>query len=399
MTTVPLLPGLVGAITVAAYLLIPPLAAPLGLVSIAVGSAGGLVVWLVLGLIFRWAAEPAHVSSGIFRELQARYLLIASRIASRQLEGIPPNRQAAYGYAVAMLAELMPMFEPTNRSTARVGPQWISGIGYIAAWQRIHRAEEALLLLEPRADLLSAALYDRGRLAGSKIPGRDDMLKQSAAAMVAIDGCINRLLDWKIDPQADCEEMGRFLLVNIRRTVNEYRDDLWEALVYLRRRTVQTLVFTGLTGYVALSLALLVAAPPSAIVAGSAFYLSGALIGLFQAAYLEQRRRSAVEDYGLSSVRLILLPLVGGIAGIIGAVLTAFLGTPPIGLGLLSAPILGDAFDLSKYPLGLLAAAIFGLTPGLLLQRIRALGDDLKLDIARTESSGADEKKTEEDET
>jgi hypothetical protein len=45
-------------------------------------------------------------------------------------------------------------------------------------------------------------------------------------------------------------------------------------------------------------------------------------------------------------------------------------------------------FSLETYPLGLVAAAIFGLTPGLLLDRIKALGDDVKTDIAKSDPSG-----------
>jgi hypothetical protein len=129
-------------------------------------------------------------------------------------------------------------------------------------------------------------------------------------------------------------------------------------------------------------------ASTNAVVAASAFYLSGAMIGLFHAAYLEQRRRVAVEDYGLYATRLLLLPVIAGIAGVIGAGLTAFLGAPPLGLGLIDNPDLTVAFSLQAYPLGLVSAAIFGLTPGLLLDRIKALGDDVKTDIAKSDPSG-----------
>jgi hypothetical protein len=391
MATLGLVPGLVGVGTVGIYLVllawkwVDP-----GLLAISVGAVTGVGLWLLLGVVFSWTADPARVSAGIFRDLQSRYLLIVGRVEAIEgvLSPMPPDRQRFYLQATAMRDELAPMFDPSNRSTARVGSQWITASGYIAAWHNVHLAEEALMSLEPDDEVVAAALYDRGRLQDSRISGRDDLLKQSSAAIVAIDATLAGILGWKGAAAPNRGHAAHIVLLNIKKTVNEYRDGLWETLIYLRRRTIQALVFTGMVGYLVVSLALLEGASSTAVVAGSGFYLAGAIIGLFQAAYQEQRRRTAVEDYGLSTARLLLLPLIAGIAGVIGAGMTAFLGAPPIGLDLLKSPDLAKAFDLGQYPLGLIAAAIFGLTPGLLLERVRALGDDVKFEIAKSEPSG-----------
>jgi hypothetical protein len=40
-----------------------------------------------------------------------------------------------------------------------------------------------------------------------------------------------------------------------------------------------------------------------------------------------------------------------------------------------------------SHPIGLVAAAVFGLTPELIISRIRSIGEQLKLDIQSTEAT------------
>jgi hypothetical protein len=400
MATLGLLPGLIAIGTIGIYLVLVAWNwADPGPFAIGIGVVGGFVIWLLVSAFFSWTADPSRVSAGIFRDLEARYLMIVGRLEAVGLQTIPADHQQALLQASAMRDELAPMFDPVNNSTARVSSQWISAAGYIAAWHSVHRAEEALMLIEPTEQVLAAALYDRGRLAGSRIPGRDDLLAQSASAVVALDASLADIVGWQKGAAQTRPALARIVLVNVKKTVNEYRDGLWESLIYLRKRTIQALVFTGLTGYLVIAVALLEHASLTAVVAGSALYLAGAMIGLFHAAYIEQRRRTAVEDYGLATARLLLLPVIAGMAGVVGAALTAVLGAPPLGLGQLRDPDLATIFDLAKYPLGLVAAAIFGLTPGLLLDRIRALGDDVKFDIAKSDATGSEKSDAATDET
>ncbi len=117
--------------------------------------------------------------------------------------------------------------------------------------------------------------------------------------------------------------------------------------------------------------------------AGVAFYLVGALVGLFNRLRGEADSDSAVEDYGLALARLVHTPLFSGLAAVSGVLLTAILagfsGVATTSSGTASASLLSDIFKLN--PGSLLLAALFGLTPGLLIDRLgqaKALTDNIK---------------------
>jgi hypothetical protein len=67
------------------------------------------------------------------------------------------------------------------------GLPWVSARGYITAWDRMYRAEEALIEVEPREMAVAGALYDELRLQGSKIENCEDLLAKLRQAVVAID--------------------------------------------------------------------------------------------------------------------------------------------------------------------------------------------------------------------
>ena len=115
--------------------------------------------------------------------------------------------------------------------------------------------------------------------------------------------------------------------------------------------------------------------------AGMAFYLVGSVVGLFSEVYTRSRRlRGVSDDSGIEFVRLLTIPQLSGIAGVLGVVLTRLGGTATSS----GTPTLADIFSLAAYPFGIVIAAIFGLTPGLLLARLRQQTDEYKEELART---------------
>lgn len=217
-------------------------------------------------------------------------------------------------------------------------------------------------------------------------------------------------------PLASGQE-ARAILREVRRTLNEFRDERWAGLLRLRNRLLATLTLTGLVTYVLLGFAMN-GRPSNApadplqdpILAAAAFYLVGAIVGLFNRMYGESSEDAAIEDYGLSRARLLLTPILSGLAAVGGVLITAMLigsingavltpgaeGSPPVTTPAetsagdsapLSLPHPQDVFNLQQYPFGLVIAAIFGLTPGLLISRLKKESDSYKVDLQMSEGN------------
>ena len=154
----------------------------------------------------------------------------------------------------------------------------------------------------------------------------------------------------------------------------------------------------------------------SAILAAAAFYLIGATVGLFRQLQLASSATTTQEDYGLESMRLIQTPLFSGLAAVGGVVLLSIVPalTPPVTTSSPSKPAasspggttttttaaqpaatstntipsLDSIFDLTSNEKGLVIAAIFGLTPTLLVARLRAQSEGLKSGLKSSELGG-----------
>jgi len=159
---------------------------------------------------------------------------------------------------------------------------------------------------------------------------------------------------------------------------------------------------------VLLGLGMLSGIPKVTLVSVSAMYMVGSLVGLFSRLRIEASRPSTNDDYGLYLARLLTGPLLSGLAGVAGVYLIAqapaFLGpiaevgsasaspgpsaSPPPTEILAVVPqpkALADIYDLAKNHLALAVAAVFGLAPGLLTQRLQQQVDRLERDLQRSE--------------
>ena len=118
-------------------------------------------------------------------------------------------------------------------------------------------------------------------------------------------------------------------------------------------------------------------------------YLVGAIVGLFNRLRIEAGQSSAVEDFGLSQARLVVTPLVSGLAAVAGVYLIAALpvllpngSEPPA-----TAPVLSEVFDLATNSMALIYAAIFGLAPSTLTSRLSMASARLEKDLQSTEAA------------
>jgi hypothetical protein len=140
------------------------------------------------------------------------------------------------------------------------------------------------------------------------------------------------------------------------------------------------------------ALSITLGAAPPALGVAAVFFLAGSVVGLIAMLRAERRSRRAVDDYGLFEARLLATPLLSGLTALAGVVLLAIgpavLGTDAAGNQATNVT-LGDIFSLERNARGLLAAAVFGLAPELLISWLSRDADKVKENLASTEPGGA----------
>jgi len=264
--------------------------------------------------------------------------------------------------------------------------------------------------------VIADAFHDESRLIGSNIGNSDQLLRKLRAAVAILGGkkylssdAATLLQNVEASTDNETQSEARLILRDVRDATTEFRDKCREGLNQARNQLMWTGLVTGIIAYSMLALAILVGAERSAIIAAVAFFLMGALVGLFA----QLRSWSSGEgsggdedDFGLAQARLLYAPLLSGLAGVGGVLVATMLyasinGSIILGAGngtgnqttgnatsgsveAIETPHLEQIFDLREDRFGLVLAAIFGLTPELLINRLQGQADKYKVDLQST---------------
>lgn len=417
------------------------------LVDILCGLAITILLWLLLSLLLRPAVARENAQQASFQHIHSHLLSLRTTFQGIQevqeaydklpdAEKAQPNNAIA-GTILALRKDCTPYYDANmekvqeclttiDQDLQKEGLTWLDGSGYLNAWNLIHRAEEAMMIIAPVEEVMKEALHDDASIDGSAIPTRDDVLnmlrlaarKLSPEAGIylkppAVDPSV---LEAGVTPGSPAPGAGgvapaplapgvngvtpglsaskiemeaRNAIRTAKLTLNEFRDTLWDGLVRVRNMLVLTATLTGILSYVLLCVVLLLGASIPEIQAALVFYLVGAFTGMFGRLITESQADKAVDDYGLTAARVVLTPLIAGLAALAGVFLLAILS-----VNLLQSPTakpttlptLADIYNIARNPQGLLSAAIFGLTPNLFLSVLQQQADAVK---AKLKSSSA----------
>jgi hypothetical protein len=409
------------AFTVAAYLVISGMPSWVPVLA-------GLVVTLLLWLLISIAMIPltAHDKANTLS-----YGMLVSRLSQLEtrLQVIQASGKKFSLYQRIALEEAYDNFQELDallyESTARL--PWVLGVGYVVAWFKLHRAEEALMEVEPIEMVVREAYHDHLALTNSKMSNVGEMLDRLHTAVKTLDPAMADVV-YSSTPLADVaeslnglteelkevegqlkkltketaeqdhqqndqppkaahghssgapsdEDNARITIREIRRTLNEYRDQLWDSLIRGRNRLMGGIFITGFATYVLLCVALL--ASPStgsgirpAILAATAYYIIGGVAGLFGTIYRESTANASdssdADDYGLTLARLIGTPLLSGLAGLAGAFLYSIL-ILQVAQVTASTASLSSIFTLNRIDY-LIAAALAGYAPSIIVQGLQ----------------------------
>lgn len=444
---VPVLPTVGTIFTVFAYVGGPVLIAGQShQAPLLIGGAAALLIGLITACLHRsffTAAEHAHPRS--FAEIRQRVDGLAVQISVLDAEMTP----AATTSQRLAFEEAVTHYRALEQDLVQGGSQWIVGTGYVDAMTRLHRADETLILVQPAETVLAGALFDEVRIAGSTMADRDRLLEKLRAAVQSLRPSATVYLNEPprdrepqagraqpmrataatgqpantpidafpaavpstLSPSAEIE--ARIVLREVRRALNDFRDESRAGLIRSRGRLLGTMTMTGIITYVLLAFAVSLeevhtVALNDPIAAAAAIYLVGAVVGLFNRLYIESGDDAAGEDYDLSKTRLLLTPMLSGLAAVGGVLIMGMLSgivdvnavtpTPAVAADLGSKAFelgpdaqitrgglsLHDIFNLQQYPFALVLAAIFGLTPKTFLKRLQRAGEQSRLDLKST---------------
>ncbi|MDP8923237.1 MAG: hypothetical protein M3O34_10240 [Chloroflexota bacterium] len=267
---------------------------------------------------------------------------------------------------------------------------WTLAVRYLTLWRQLHWAEALLAYVEPDDRLLMRAAQARARLADSKMNGAvvmDGELRRAMAALSAPpDGSAASV--GQAGEHAKAGELpmsrseARATISRIQRAIDDFRDDRYAGLLGARNQLLWTSGATAVGLYALLWLAIAAGVAPTTIMAATAFYLVGVIVGLFNLLYAQAGADSMIDDYGLSAARLIVTPQLAGMAAVMGVVIATMVTATQV-----PEVSLAESFDLLKRPVNILTAAVFALSPGLILDRLRQRVDDYKEDLNRSRDS------------
>jgi phosphoglycerol transferase MdoB-like AlkP superfamily enzyme len=164
------------------------------------------------------------------------------------------------------------------------------------------------------------------------------------------------------------------MLKKVRYTVNVYTDTQRRGLLEVRRRILITIMLTEVATLGLLVLAILKNAGVDQILAATSFFVVGTLVSVvYNRLYTPLETQPGIdEDYGLGLTRLLATPLFSGLAAIAGVLLVEVV-PDVVNLNGSSAangqiPALDAIFVFDS--INFVLAAIFGLSPALLFDRL-----------------------------
>jgi hypothetical protein len=364
---------------------------------------------VVINLVMTWSALAAvylalgctsaeRANTGAFADLQDALIGLQS-----QLEQLCPDQSQQ----TPKFCELVQYKENLTSAIETRGPQWVLGYGYMSLLRRAHRAEETLITVQDKRIVIAGARYDLLRILESTLANKIELVAGlECAARFLRGGCQDDTSEEQTTshtmPSQRMGEMGlirshlirvpsseeeaRTILRDVRRSINDFRDGIQAGFIRARNHLLAVTIFTGFSLYCLLWLAIISGMTPDLVKTMAAYYLVGILIGLFARLNVESQNDTAVDDFGLSATRLISGPLMSGVAAVGGVLTVTLLSfSQQIGNVTPESSALIGLLNMTNHPLNLLVAATFGLTPTLLLDRLKQQADKYKQDLRSSE--------------
>ncbi len=374
-----------------------------------------IIVWLLLAFFFMPLATARggklsdyEIIQGNRGVLKAQLAAVKSKTAHDNTQSIPPEEPDE----IAM-AEIQSNLKYIDNMLNCNGLPWVMRTGYINLWDRINKADEAMIDILPPEQVIEGAKYDLLSLTGSKVPNNKDLIKNLYTAISTLSSDPDRskqswaqpaLLKHPVEPPGSStvtnnkEQEARSTIRQVRAALHRFTNERWDALVRARNQLMGTALLASVLTYILVDLAILVGVvPKSTLEQISVFYLLGAIVGLFSRMLNESNAKDAdiahMDDYGLTAARILVTPLLSGLAALVGVLLAAMLSivlTTAPGQGTKNLPtFVENIYNFNMYPQNLAFAAVFGYLPSLVIGLLKQQTNKIQSEIHSSSHSGS----------
>ena len=208
-------------------------------------------------------------------------------------------------------------------------------------WDRINKVDEAMIGVLPCQTVIESANNDELSLSG--VPESKDLLdllhnaiatlnliskgpKQSSEQNQGSDSQQSMALPMLAElkkitnppslPAANngqdsqqSEQEARANIRIVKSALHKFTNERWDGLVRARNQLMGTAFLTAFFTYMLVIIAILARVPRINTIDAMVFYFFGAIVGLFGRLFDERNADTVMDDYGLSTTRIIVTPL------------------------------------------------------------------------------------------
>ncbi len=256
-----------------------------------------------------------------------------------------------------------------EKSLKHDGSHWLS-TGYLSLWARINEADEAIVDILPYESVIESAKYEELRLKNSQITDNPDSAELSESLKAAIDILS---LDPNCPKSLSKQNEARANIRKVKAALHRFTSERWDGLIRARNQLVATAFLTAFITYVLVLIAILANVPSRNTLNAMVFYFLGAIVGLFGRLLDERNADTAVEDYGLSMTRILIIPLISGLAALVGVLFVT------------TSPATDLIYQMSIQ--NLVFAALLGLAPNILVGMLQSQSEAIKGQIKSTSAT------------
>src|SRR5260221_10246309 len=351
------LPFLAALITIIAYLSPSPLPA---VAFIILGLIITLVLWLLLAIpCMRFAtAKDARPSDyeGLKGEVKA--LEIRLKVVKEKDEATQDNALEHKKARDIVISDVEAAVADINTRLNSQGLHWLS-TGYVSLWDRINKVNEAIIDVLPCETVIESVNYEELRLNNSEVPeskGLLTLLKNASTTLSSDPNCF-------IIKQSYEQNKARADIRMVKAALHKFTNERWDGLVRARNQLMVTAFLTTFFTYILVIIAILAKVPSMNALDAMVFYFLGAIVGLFGRLFDERNADTVIDDYGLSMARIIVTPLISGLAALVGVLFV-------------TSSTIDTIYKINLQ--NLVFASVLGFAPNLLISMLRSKSEDIK---------------------